>query len=145
MTKEKWGGHLAILTTNLIFGFNTPIAKTIVPEWISPYGLTSIRMVFAALVFWGINLFTVQERVTKKDLFILFWGGVFGLIGAQLSFANALRFTSPVNISIIAAMTPIAVMLLAALVLKEPISWKKAIGVTLGASGALLIILCSCH
>ena len=145
MTKEKWGGHLAILTTNLIFGFNTPIAKTIVPEWISPYGLTSIRMVFAALVFWGINLFTVQERVTKKDLFILFWGGVFGLIGAQLSFANALRFTSPVNISIIAAMTPIAVMLLAALVLKEPISWKKAIGITLGASGALLIILCSSH
>ena len=64
MTKEKWGGHLAILTTNLIFGFNTPIAKTIVPEWISPYGLTSIRMVFAALVFWGISLFTVQERVT---------------------------------------------------------------------------------
>lgn len=145
MTRDKWGGHIAILTTNLIFGFNTPIAKTIVPEWISPYGLTSIRMAFAAIVFWGISFFSVRERVTRKDLFILFWGGVFGLIGAQLSFANALRFTSPVNISIIAAMTPIAVMLLAALVLKEPISWKKAIGVGIGASGALLIILCSTH
>lgn len=55
--------------------------------------------------------------------------------------ANALRYTSPVNISIIAAMTPVAVMLLAALVLKEPITLKKAAGVLIGASGALLIIM----
>ena len=36
MTKDKWLGHGAILATNLIFGLNTPIAKTIVPEWILP-------------------------------------------------------------------------------------------------------------
>ena len=50
MTKDKWLGHGAILATNLIFGLNTPIAKTIVPEWISPYALTFVRMVFATLV-----------------------------------------------------------------------------------------------
>ncbi len=141
MTKEKWKGHLAILATNLIFGLNTPIAKTLVPEWISPYALTLVRMSFAAFVFWIVGLFAAREKVKARDLIIIFFGALFGLVGAQLSFANALLYTSPVNISIIAAMTPVAVMLLAALVLKEPISLKKAAGVAIGASGALLIIL----
>ncbi|MEG0796360.1 MAG: DMT family transporter [Odoribacter sp.] len=141
MTKDKWQGHIAIFSTNLIFGLNTPIAKSIVPEWISPYALTLLRMISAALIFWMVSLFFKNEKVGRKDLFILFFGALFGLVGAQLSFANALLYTSPVNISIIAAMTPVAVMILAALVLKEPITFKKAAGVMIGASGALLIIL----
>lgn len=140
MTKEKWHGHIAILTTNLIFGLNTPIAKTLVPEWISPYALTLLRMSFGALAFWLISLFFVSEKVSKKDLGILFFGALFGLVGAQLSFANALIYTSPVKISLIAAMTPVVVMLMAAAILKEPISLKKALGVFIGISGALLII-----
>ena len=141
MTKDKWHGHFAIITTNLIFGFNTPIAKTLVPEWISPYALTLLRMGFATLIFWGIGCFVQKEKISPKDLIILFFGALFGLVGAQLSFAHALLYTSPVNISIIAAMTPVVVMLLAALVLKEPINLKKEGGVFIGAAGALLIIL----
>lgn len=141
MTKDKWHGHIAILATNFIFGLNTPIAKTIVPEWISPYALTLVRMAFATLIFWGVGLFAKKEHVSGRDLVTIFFGALFGLVGAQLSFANALLYTSPVNISIIAAMTPVAVMLLAAAVLKEPITLKKAAGVLIGASGALLIIL----
>lgn len=141
MTKDKWHGHLAILATNFIFGLNTPIAKTIVPEWISPYALTLVRMSFATLIFWAVGCFVAKEHVKGRDLVTIFLGALFGLVGAQLSFANALLYTSPVNISIIAAMTPVAVMLLAALVLKEPITLKKAAGVLIGASGALLIIL----
>ena len=38
------------------------------------------------------------------------------------------------------SMTPLAVMLIAALILKEPVTFKKAAGVLIGASGALLII-----
>lgn len=141
MTKDKWHGHFAILATNFIFGLNTPIAKTIVPDWISPYALTLVRMSFATLIFWSVGLFSKKEQVANRDLVTIFFGALFGLVGAQLSFANALRYTSPVNISIIAAMTPVAVMLLAALVLKEPITLKKAAGVLIGASGALLIIM----
>lgn len=141
MTKDKWHGHLAILATNFIFGLNTPIAKTIVPIWISPYGLTLLRMSVATVIFWIAGLFATKEKINTRDLVTIFFGALFGLVGAQLSFANALLYTSPVNISIIAAMTPVVVMLLAAWILKEPITFKKAAGVLVGASGALLIIL----
>lgn len=140
MTKSKWQGHLAILATNLIFGLNTPIAKTIVPEWIHPFALTFLRMGFAALAFWLIGLFSKNEEVSRKDLGIIFLGALFGLVGAQLSFAEALQYATPVKITIIAAMTPVVVMLMAAFLLKEPITFKKAGGVLLGIGGALLII-----
>lgn len=140
MTKDKWQGHIAILATNIIFGLNTPIAKTLVPQWISPFALTLLRMSFGAIIFWLISLFMANEKVSKRDLGILCLGGLFGLVGAQLTFATSLTYTSPVNISLIAAMTPLVVMLLAAIILKEPITSKKAAGVFVGISGALLII-----
>ncbi|MCC8174484.1 MAG: DMT family transporter [Odoribacter sp.] len=141
MTREKWKGHIAILTTNVIFGLNTPIAKTLVPNWISPAGLTVLRMTFATSIFWVISLFFKHEKVSRKDLITIFFAALFGLVGAQLSFAAALQYTSPVNISLLAAMIPVVVMLLAAVWLKEPITMQKAIGVGIGISGALLIIL----
>lgn len=140
MTRQKWEGHLAILATNLIFGLNTPTAKTLVPEWISPTALTLLRMSFAALIFWSIASFFKREKVNNRDLIIIFFGALFGLVGAQLSFATALLYTSPVNISLIAAMTPVVVMLMAAVWLKEPITLKKAGGVAAGVAGALLLI-----
>ena len=141
MTREKWQGHIAILMTNVIFGLNTSIAKTLVPEWIHPFALTLVRMSCATLIFWSISLFLPREKVSFKDLTILFFAALFGLIGAQLSFAVALQYSSPVNISLIAAMTPVIVMLMAAVFLKEPITGKKATGVFIGACGALLLIL----
>ena len=89
----------------------------------------SVGSVFAVLVFCCICLLAPLEEVGKRELWTIFWGALFGQVGAQVSFANALLYTSPVNITIIAAMTPLAVMLIAALILKEPVTFKKAAGV----------------
>lgn len=117
------------------------MAKIIVPEWISPGAFTLIRMTFATLVFWAISLFFPQEHVTTKDKGTIFLGGLFGLVAVQYSFAEALRYTSPVNITLIAALAPIIVMLLAAIFLHEPITIKKAGGVALGICGIFILIL----
>jgi len=56
MTKDKWHGHIAIFAANILFGINIPIAKTLMPEWIDPVGLTFLRMSFGALAFWVVSL-----------------------------------------------------------------------------------------
>ena len=48
--------------------------------------------------------------------------------------------TSPIDAGLIVTMNPVMVMLISAVVLKEPITSKKAGGVLIGACGALLII-----
>lgn len=140
MEKAKTKGHLAVLFANVIFGLNVPITKSLLSGWMTPMGYTTTRMFFGALVFWLIGLFTPKEKVETKDLLIIAAGGLFGLIVPQYTFALGLQYTSPVNFSLIVALGPIAVMLLAALFLREPITAKKAFGVLLGISGAMVIV-----
>ena len=56
-----------------------------------------------------------------------------------------MRFISPTYVSLISAMSPLVVMLMAALFLKEPITVRKAAGVFFGIAGALMMILFSLH
>lgn len=66
---------------------------------------------------------------------------LFGLVFNQLSFVAGLTLTSPIDASIITTSVPVLVMLIAAIVLKEPITTTKVTGVFVGATGALLLIL----
>ena len=69
--------------------------------------------------------------------------GFFGLVTNQCCYTLGLSITSPINASIVTTSMPIFAMILAAIILKEPITGKKAIGVLLGCSGALILILTS--
>lgn len=140
MTKDKWHGHIAIFSANILFGLNIPIAKTLMPEWIDPIGLTFLRMSFGALAFWATSLFVLNEKVSKKDLLILFFCAILGTTANQLTFIQGLGMTSPIDAGLIVTLNPMMVMLISALILKEPITTKKAGGVLVGACGALLII-----
>ena len=69
-------------------------------------------------------------------------GGVL-MAGTLLAFGRAFCYTSPCYVSLISATSPLVVMLLAAVFLKEPISWRKSVGVLIGISGAMFIVLFS--
>jgi drug/metabolite transporter (DMT)-like permease len=73
----------------------------------------------------------------------LFVFGAVVLAGTLIAFAEAFRYTSPSYVSLISATSPLVVMILAAIFLKEPISVRKSAGVFVGISGALMIVLFS--
>lgn len=64
-----------------------------------------------------------------------------GLLLTQLTFLKASTITTPLDTSIICAITPIFTMFIAAIVLKEPITLKKAGGVALSFCGVIFLIL----
>ena len=141
---KKWIGHLAVLAVYIIFGVNPNCSKAVVPEYITPEAYTALRLFFGAAGFWIISLFAPRERVGKRDMWIILLGAV-SLYGTLWAFAEAMRFISPTYVSLISAMSPLVVMLMAALFLKEPITTRKALGVIFGIAGALLMILFSLH
>lgn len=143
MTKEKYTGHVLILIVNILFAINITISKSLLPDQISPEGLTLLRMLFASVMFWITSLFTTREHVTRKDLGLLFLCSMTGIALNQGLFLFGLSQTSPIDASIISTASPIFVMVLAAIVLKEPITRLKAFGVMLGATGAIALILSS--
>ena len=143
MTKEKYTGHVLILIVNILFAINITISKSLLPDQISPEGLTLLRMLFASVMFWITSLFTTREHVTRKDLGLLFLCSMTGIALNQGLFLFGLSQTSPIDASIISTASPIFVMVLAAIVLNEPITRLKAFGVMLGATGAIALILSS--
>lgn len=66
---------------------------------------------------------------------------VFGVACNQLLFLKGLSITTPINASIIMISNPIVVLLIAAAVLKEKVSISKLLGIGLGISGAMLLLL----
>jgi drug/metabolite transporter (DMT)-like permease len=143
--KEVPKGHIAIIIVNLIFGFNTPITKSILTQYnIEPLALTFFRIAGSAIVFWIASLFVKTKfKATKKDIGLFFIASLLGIVLNQMMFVVGLSSTSPVDASIIVTLVPILTMIIAAVYLKEPITTKKVSGVLIGCSGALLLILSS--
>ena len=130
------------MASNIIFGFNLPISKILLSlDYMSSFSLNFFRMVGGAALFWLVSLFVKREKVAPKDILLLFLASFFGIQLNQITFLKGLSMTAPLDASIIATVGPILTMIIAALYLKEPITWKKVIGVLIGASGALLLIL----
>ena len=141
MNQEKLKGHLLILAANILFAINMPVSKYLLPEHVQPEALTSMRMSFACVMFWITSLFVPYEKVPLKDLGLLCLCALCGVGLNQGLFIWGLNTTSPVDASIIATAVPIFVMILAALILKEPITRMKTFGVLLGICGAISLIL----
>ncbi len=135
-------GHAAMAINGIIFGLNIPVSKWVMASGhIDPVVLTMCRMCGGAVLFWAVSVIMPRERVALRDVFLLLAASCFGVIINQMSFVMGLGSTSPVNASIIAAAVPIFTMLLAAVFVREPITWLKGLGVAIGAAGALLLVL----
>ena len=140
ISTNKIKGHIAVITANIFFGLNVPITKNLISNGLTPAGYIIIRVCFATALFWLIGLFTPSEKVCVRDIGLLGIGGLFGVIGAQYLVGISLEYTSPVYFSLMSAMSPAIVMLLAALFLKEPVTVHKAVGVLIGIFGAIILI-----
>lgn len=68
-----------------------------------------------------------------------------GLVIPQMTFLTAITMTAPIDLSVVQSTTPIMTMFVAAIFLKEPISWQKAGGVALSFLGVMWLILQSTH
>ena len=139
----KAKGHLAILLANVIFGLGVPVTKALLDEWVTPMGYMASRCVFAALIFWVVAAFMPREHVGRKDLWVILLGGLLGFVISQTLTAASLKFTTPVYFSLVAALTPVAVMILEAIFLRESITGIKMVGVALAIAGALLMVFMS--
>lgn len=141
MKDFKLKGHLAMLGANTTWGMMAPIAKIVMTAGvISPLLLTNFRIIGAAVLFWLASFFSKSEHVPPRDMLKMAGAGMLGIVLNQGSYITGIGFTSPGEASIITTTMPIWVMVLAAMILKEPITWKKAGGIALGASGALLLV-----
>lgn len=130
----------------MIWGCMAPISKHALLEGhLSGVALSAIRIAGGALLFVVMSYLlprsvAPREHVLPADRWKMVLAGLLMISFNQGLYITGLSFTSPLDATIMATMTPIATMILAALFLSMPITWLKAGGVALGLSGALLLV-----
>jgi drug/metabolite transporter (DMT)-like permease len=132
---------LAAFSATTIYGLNHTIAKVIMPHYIGAFGFIMLRVVGAASLFWLLSLFTPKEKIDRKDYPRIFFGALLGMCINMLMFFKGLQLSTPINSGVIVTLTPIIILILSAFFLKEKLTSLKFLGITLGFSGALLLIL----
>ncbi|MCR5270127.1 MAG: DMT family transporter [Prevotella sp.] len=141
--KQPLYAHLSMFAACAIWGLMAPLGKDAMNNGLDGPSMVMIRVMGGAVLFWIASLFTKYEHVPLKHVFTFAGAAVFGIVCNQCGFTIGLSFTSPINASIVTTSMPIFAMLLAALILKEPLTSKKVLGVLMGCSGALMLILTS--
>lgn len=140
MHKKTAMAHLALLGANVLYSASFTIAKEVMPHYIQSSAFVLIRAVGAAFTFWSLSFIFKNESVDKKDFKRLFTLSVFGVATNQLFFLKGLSLTTPINAAILMITTPIIVLVMGSIFMKEKISLTTIFGIIIGFSGAVLLL-----
>ena len=133
--------HLALFASGSMWGLMSPVGKSAMDAGISSLSLAAMRIIGATICFWIASLFVPKEKVCRHDLLLLFFAGLLCIVFNQGVFILGLSLTSPIDSTVITTSSPFITMILAALLLKEPITSVKIAGVVMGCIGALMLVL----
>lgn len=132
---------LAALGAAIIYGLNHIIAKGVMPVYVKPFGFIFLRVTGAMILFWLISPFAPREKVDIKDLPRMIGCAVGGMSINMLSFFTGLSYSTPVYSSVLSTITPILVFVLSAILIGEKMNLRRGLGIFLGFSGTLVMIL----
>lgn len=133
--------HLALFTVSALYGATFTIAKEVMNGYVDPSAFIVIRVTTAAILFLFFHTLFVREKIhDRSDMLRLAICSMFGVGFNMLLFFNGLKLTTPINGAVLMTCTPIFVVVFAAWLLNEKITWLRGGGVALAATGAAMLI-----
>lgn len=132
---------LAAIGATTIYGINHTVAKGVMPVHVKPFGFILLRVVGAAILFWGISFFGPKQKIEKRDWGRILVCAILGMVINMLSFFKGLELSTPINSAVLVTITPIIVVILSAFLLSERIGLNKGLGIFLGFVGAIGLIV----
>ena len=140
MSKRSWA-LIAAMMVSLIYGVSFTIAKDVMPFYIKPFGFILLRVIGATILFWIVSFFGPKEKIQVQDFPRIVAAAFFGVALNMLTFFKGLSFTTPISAAVIMVTTPIIVLILSAIIIREKIKLRKILGILLGLFGTGFLIL----
>jgi drug/metabolite transporter (DMT)-like permease len=126
---------------SIIYGVTFTIAKDVMPLYIDAYGFILLRVGGSVLLFWLVWLFMPKEKIALNDFPRIIAAAFFGVAFNMLTFFKGLSITSPISAAVIMVSTPMIVLTLSALIMKERMQKRMVFGIILGLIGTAFLIL----
>jgi drug/metabolite transporter (DMT)-like permease len=126
---------------SIIYGVTFTIAKDVMPKYIDAYGFILLRAGGSMLLFWLVWLFMPKEKIALNDFPRIIAAAFFGVAFNMLTFFKGLSLTSPISAAVIMVSTPMIVLVLSAIIMKERMKKRMVFGIILGLIGTASLIL----
>jgi len=139
MNKRHWA-LIAATLVSVIYGVTFTIAKDVMPAYVDAYGFILLRVAGSVVLFWAIGFLGPKEKIARKDFPRVIAAAFFGVAFNMLTFFKGLSYTSPISAAVIMVTTPMIVLLLSALLIRERMQFLKVLGIILGAIGTFILI-----
>ena len=140
MSKRNWALVAATLVS-IIYGVTFTIAKDVMPKYVEPFGFISLRVGGSVLLFWLVSFFGPKEKIALEDFPRIAAAALFGVALNMLTFFKGLSYTSPIMGAVLMVTTPMIVLILSAIIMKESMQKRKVFGIILGLAGTITLIL----
>lgn len=132
--------YLALSITVLMWGVSF-VATKVVLTYLTPIPAMALRFGLAGVAFLLLFLWFGRPRFSFKTHLLVFLTAFFEPIAYFLFETFGLSYTSATKASIIIAAVPIAVIVVARILLKEPATKRAILGAVASAAGLTLLIL----
>jgi drug/metabolite transporter (DMT)-like permease len=136
--------HVALLVVSVLFGANYVVAKIALRE-VSPLALVVIRAWGTAAILFPISLMWRGEAprptLSRADFGELFFYGLLGVAVNQIFFLEGLARSTATNASLMQVLIPVLTLTVAVLLRRERASLTGVVGIAVGLTGALLLIV----
>lgn len=140
MSKRHWALMAATLVS-IIYGVTFTIAKDVMPQFIEPFGFIVLRVGGSVLLFWMVSFFGPKEKIAINDFPRIIAAAFFGVALNMLTFFKGLSYTSPIMGAVLMVTTPMIVLILSSIIMKEKMLKRKVFGIILGLAGTISLIL----
>ncbi len=133
---------LAALIVQIMYGLNYTLAKDVmVGGFVKPYAFIILRVGGATLLFWLFSFLGPKEKIDQRDYLHFVIAAFFGVAVNMIMFFKGLEHTTPIHASVISTISPILVLIMSAIILKEKLTSMKIVGVLLGFAGAIILTI----
>jgi drug/metabolite transporter (DMT)-like permease len=132
---------LAATLVSIIYGLTFTIAKDVMPQYIHPFGFILMRVGGSVVLFWLVTFLGPKEKIALADFPRIIAAAFFGVALNMLTFFKGLSLTSPISAAVIMVSTPIIVLILSAILMKERMKKRRVFGIVLGLIGTAFLIL----
>lgn len=130
-----------LVTATALWGGNFVIGRSFV-NTLPPFALALFRWIvaFFTLLPFGLKELKNNQKIWKEHRIALLFMALTGIAMFNTLVYIAVHYTTSINASLINSSTPIMIMILSVIFLREKLSWKQGIGIILSLIGVLFII-----
>ncbi|MBV9209072.1 MAG: DMT family transporter [Acidobacteria bacterium] len=132
--------HLALIAVQILFG-SWPIAGKLALTQLTTASLVAFRVAGAAIAFLVLQTIAGRVRITRRsDYARLALYSLLGVVLNQLLFVKGLALTTVINATLLSTTIPIFALIVSITLGYDRANFKKLLGITLAAAGAIYLI-----